>query len=107
MKDWNDFDGELSDLLQETAIDHDPGDSFDKSVLRTAKLDYHSRTLKFWAPALIGALVAALGLLATIEMVYFAPVAKPLILKGHEAKAEKKPPLIPEVIDQSGDSVVR
>lgn len=103
MKDWDDLDSELSSLLQDSAIEHDPGDRFDQTVVRTAKLNYHARTLRFWTPAILGGLVAALGLLAAIEMVYFAPSAQPLILKGHEAKAQRQQPLIPEVIEQSGD----
>lgn len=105
MKNFDEFDGELSELLRDVAIEHDPGDNFDKSVVRTAKLNFHARTLRFWAPAILGALVAALGFLAAIEMVYFAPIAKPIILKGREAKAEKRQPLIPEYIEQSGDPI--
>ena len=49
-------DQDLSELLCESAIDHEVGQDFVNRVVREAKLDFHSRTLKFWAPVLFQSL---------------------------------------------------
>lgn len=93
------IDEELSAILRQAAIDHEPCADFDKRVLNQVKLNFHARTLKFWAPAIFGALLAAVGLLATFEAIYFAPVSKPINFKGQEARSKVKEPLIPETLD--------
>jgi hypothetical protein len=92
---------DLADALLEAEIQHDTGDAFVRKVSREAMLDYHSRTVKFWLPAVFGAAIAALAVMATIEIVCFAPAKAKVDHRGHEAKLDPTPSL-PDVTDPGG-----
>lgn len=97
---------DLDALLQDATFEPEPNESFDSSVLRQVKLDRSARTLKFWMPAIIGALIAGVAVLSAVEVVGFSPTRKPAKLTGQEAKAA--PQLeIPDFRDPSGTVDVR
>ena len=78
-------------VFQDAAIQHDPGESFDKSVLREITLDRHARTDKFWMPAIVSALVAGVAVLSAVEVICFAPVRNSPNLRGQEARVQASP----------------
>lgn len=82
---------DLDQVFKEAAIRHDPGESFDKGVLREINLDRHFRTVRFWMPAIVSALVAGVAVLSAIEVVCFAPARKAVDVRGQEARMDKGP----------------
>ncbi len=98
----------LSQVLQTGSIDFDPGEQFDSLVLREVKLDWHARTLKFWAPAIVSAIVAGLAVLSAIEVVCIAPSRKQADLHGKEARLERRQtPVIPDLKDATANTIVK
>jgi hypothetical protein len=98
----HEFELEGLDLaLKEATIEHDPGEGFDKGVLRRVLLDRGARTVKFWMPAFFGALVAGLAVLSAIEVVSIAPARKTVNVRGQEARADRRP-VIPDFSDPGG-----
>ena len=94
------FEG-LDLMLKEATIEHDPGEGFDKSVIRRVVLDRGARTLKFWMPAIVGAIVAGVAVLSAVEVVSMAPARKAVNVRGQEARAVKRP-AIPDFSDPGG-----
>lgn len=89
---------QFESLLLEAALLPDPGEEFDRSVLRQVRLDRHARTLKFWMPAILGALIAGVAVLSAVEVVGFSPARKAPRLAGQEARANPRL-VIPEFQD--------
>ena len=97
----NGSDDAISELLSQCELEHDPGSSFDKVILREVRLDQHSRTLKFWMPAIAAALLAGMALLTTIEVVTTPTTKASPKITGQEAKLEKNLS-IPDFRDPGG-----
>ena len=94
------FEG-LDLMLKEASIEHDPGEGFDRSVIRRVVLDRGARTLKFWMPAIVGAFVAGVAVLSAVEVVSMAPARKAVNVRGQEARAVRRP-AIPDFSDPGG-----
>lgn len=88
-------------MLKEATIEHDPGEVFDKGVIRRVVLDRGARTLKFWMPALVGAIVAGVAVLSAVEVVSMGPSRKAANVRGQEAKLDRRP-AIPDFRDPGG-----
>ena len=86
-----DLSSEFEFAMHDAAIQHDPGEAFDKVVLREVSLDRHARTVKFWLPAIVGALVAGLAVLSAVEVVCFSPTRNNVDVSGQEAQATVTP----------------
>ncbi|MBS1721506.1 MAG: hypothetical protein JSS66_00700 [Armatimonadetes bacterium] len=92
-------DEEIGLLVQDAVMEHDPGEAFDQSVVREAILEYHSRTLRFWMPAILGAMVGGVALLAALELLLLSPARVKPNVRGQEAKVERQVPTIPDFTD--------
>lgn len=84
MSDRPDPRDPLSALLGQHAIEHDPGDAFDRKVVGAWRLQRSARTFEFWRPAIIGAILASVALVAVVQVLTAKP--KPPVLKGQEAR---------------------
>lgn len=74
----------LSALLGQHAIEHDPGEEFDRKVVGAWRLQRSARTFEFWRPAIIGAILACFALVAVVQVLTAKPT--PAVLEGQEAK---------------------
>lgn len=68
---------------------------FDEKLVRRLRLDRGSRTLAYWSPVVVGAVLAGIAGLALIQVVSFRPEPRPAVLEGREARRVDLP-VIPD-----------
>lgn len=79
--------------LEASVISSEGSDGFEHRVIRRYRVESSTRSLAFWSPALIGAAVAAVALLAVLQMLISGPDLKPIDIRGQEASRQTTPPL--------------
>lgn len=77
--------------LRAAALDPEPSEGFDDRLAMRFELYRRSRTLRFWAPAIVGAALAGVAALAIVELLSTAPEHRQPVLDGHEAKRVELP----------------
>jgi len=91
---------EIEDSLEEQGLDALRGlavaeeadvPSFDRRVLRRWRVQSVKQTARYWTPALCGAAVAAIALLAMLQILSAAQGPKPLSTPGTEAQRSDRP----------------
>lgn len=95
-------------MLRMCSMDAAPSAGFDDRVLRRIQLDRRKSSLSYWSPAIVGAAVACLALLAALQM-----IARPTSLpnfRGPGADARRiesnQGPLIPALRVEPRDQSV-
>ncbi len=80
------FEAETSavDALRTADEGYDPGEAFNTKVLRRWRVE-QNRGIAYWSPALIGAGVAALAILAALQMISRAERFQSLDMRGSAA----------------------
>ncbi|MCW5937923.1 MAG: hypothetical protein KIT11_11530 [Fimbriimonadaceae bacterium] len=96
----------LFEVLRENALDPDVGEQFDRRVLREWRLRSATKTIRFWTPALMGAAVAAMAVLAVLQLLLASPDVPRAELHGQEAR-RSEPVAIPTMLDPSTGTAVR
>lgn len=80
------------------AIEPESSDfAFEDRVIRRFKLERSRKSLIYWSPAVVGAAIAGIAILAALQMIA-APQQMPVFRGSGEAmKIEKPGPMIPEI----------
>lgn len=85
-------------MLRMAAIDAQPAPQFEERVLRRYKVQRVQASLQFWSPALIGAFVAGITVLAALQIVSNSSSLPALQTPGGQAYREVgKSPVFPTV----------
>jgi hypothetical protein len=78
--------------------DHDAPDHFENRVIRRWRVQSVKETATYWSPAICGAIVAAVALLAMFQLLGRSSTLKPLSVTGSEARRSEPPkPVFPNV----------
>ena len=73
-------------LLVNSAFELEIDDSFDARVLRLAKVSAAKDSLRYWAPAIVGAAIACMALTASLQLVSRTSDSAAQPAKGSEAR---------------------
>ena len=73
-------------VLRSATIEPSPDKSFESRVLRRWRIERRSRALSYWAPTVVGAVVAGAAILAVLQILLSSPVGDPADLAGREAQ---------------------
>lgn len=77
----------LGMLLRGSALTAQPSEDFDRQLMLRWKDELRARrTLVYWSPTIIGASVAAIALLALLQLLTGASKVNPVDITGHEAR---------------------
>lgn len=63
-------------------------EDFNEKIVRRVHLDQRRQTLQYWSPVLVGAVTAAAGLLALIQIMSQAPDSASPVFTDQEARLE-------------------
>ncbi len=74
------------DFLRSSAIEPEPDPTFESRFIRRWRVEQRARTVSYWMPAVVGAVVASVALLAVIQILFASPVKRDIDLKGREAQ---------------------
>lgn len=55
-------------MLRQSTLDADPGDAFDRRVIRRVKTQTVREGFRYWSPVALGATLAMIGLLAAMQL---------------------------------------
>ena len=79
---------------------------FERRVIRRFQVQSVRATASYWSPAICGAVVAAVALLAMIQLLGRSATMKPISVTGSEARrSEPAKPVFPDV-EPAGDTAV-
>lgn len=77
----------MSLLLRGSIVAASPSEAFDQKLISRWQEELRARrTLVYWSPTLIGASVAAIALLALLQLLTGTSKVNPVDLTGHEAR---------------------
>lgn len=79
------------DALRACALEPEPSPEFDRKLAGKRLLAERSRTLRFWAPAFLGATLAGVAALALVQLLATTPEQRHPSLRGHEARRADLP----------------
>jgi anti-sigma factor RsiW len=74
------------EFLKTSAIEPEPDPTFESRFIRRWRVERRARTVSYWLPAVVGAVVASVALLAVLQILFAAPVREKVDLKGREAQ---------------------
>ncbi len=79
--------GAALNFLQHEEIRYEGEDEFERAVVRDWRLEKEARkALRYYAPTALGAAVAAMALLAILQILTNSARMQPIDLRGHEAR---------------------
>lgn len=88
-------------MLRLIAVEPEVAPNFNERVLRRWRVRSVQESLRFWSPAVLGGLVAALLVLASLQLVSRSSQLPTVKLNGHEARRLNPPDTVfTNVIDQ-------
>lgn len=99
---------EAFSMLRGLAVEDEQGYSerFETRVIRRWKLNSVRDTATYWSPAICGAVIAAVALLAIFQLLGRGSTMPPLSVTGSEARRTELPkPVFPDT-DKTGDASV-
>jgi len=89
-------------MLRTAALEPELPPNFNERVIRRWRVRSVQESIRFWSPAFIGAFVAALLLLASLQLVSRSAQLPTVNLNGHEArKISLQDPIFPNIIEES------
>jgi predicted anti-sigma-YlaC factor YlaD len=95
-------------MLRMAAMDPEPAPQFEERVLRRYKVEAVRASLQFWSPALVGALVAGVAVLAALQIVSNSARLPALPTPGGQAFREVgRSPAFPDIGRTPPRSIVR
>ena len=95
-------------MLRMAAIDAEPGPLFEQRVLRRYRIQIVHESLNFWSPAIIGACVAGVLVLAALQIVSNSSRLPAIRAPGTEAhRSIDRTPAFPEIFATPPPSVPR
>lgn len=74
------------EFLRSNVIEPEPDPTFESRFIRRWRVERRARTVSYWMPAVVGAVVASVALLAVLQILFAAPVRDKVDLKGREAQ---------------------
>ena len=95
-------------MLRMSAIDADPAPQFEERVLRRYRVQTVHESLHFWSPAIIGAFVASVLVLAALQIVSNSSKLPAIRTPGSEAhRTVERTPAFPEITPSPSRPVAR
>lgn len=91
-------------MLRGSALEPELPANFNERVLRRWHVRSVQESLRFWSPALLGGLVAALLVLASLQLVSRSAQLPTVNLNGHEARRISPPDTVFTNILEPGDA---
>lgn len=86
-------------MLRMAAIDAEPAPQFEERVLRRYRVQKVHESLSFWSPAIIGACVASVLVLAALQIVSNSSKLPAIRTPGTEAhRSVDRTPAFPEIV---------
>jgi hypothetical protein len=74
------------EFLRSASIEPEPDPTFESRFIRRWRVERRSRTVSYWMPAVVGAVVASVALLAVLQILFAAPGKSRIDLKDREAQ---------------------
>ena len=74
------------EYLRTSAIEPTPDPTFESRFIRRWRVERRSRVVSYWMPAVVGAVVASVALLAVIQILFSSPIKRSIDLQGREAQ---------------------
>jgi hypothetical protein len=90
-------------MLRDSALEHVPDANFDERVLRKLKVAQVRSGFQYWSPAMIGAAVASVVLLAALQMIA-QPSNLPTIKMPGGSAFRYSSPQLPELTNISKET---
>lgn len=79
------------DLLRSAALQVEVTDSFEERLVRRARNRAAAESLRYWSPALIGAALAGIAMLAALQIVTRGSSLPPVNVPGAETRRYERP----------------
>jgi anti-sigma factor RsiW len=79
------------DLLRSAALEVEVTDSFEDRLVRLARNRAAAESLRYWSPALIGAALAGIAMLAALQIVTRGSSLPPVNVPGAETRRYERP----------------
>ena len=95
------------DLLVGASLEPNPSVGFDRRTLRRWRVRRARASAAYWSPAMIGASVAALAVLAALQMLTHSSQLPTLRPKQEQGRNELRAPLILDLQLKPGSTIVR
>ncbi len=83
------------DILREQALEPEPTPNFESKVIRQYRIEAKRSSLRYWSPAVVGAAVAGLVVLAAMQMIAQSSQLPSFKVPAGEARLSK--PAIPNL----------
>lgn len=93
--------------LRAVALEPAVDDSFNTRVLRVWRVRRTKSSIWYWSPALAGASVAAVALLAVLQLIANSRDLRPINVPGAEVRRESWTGPFPELRPPTGGTLVR
>jgi hypothetical protein len=77
--------------LRSAAIEPQPDPGFESRFIRVWRIERRSRAVSYWMPAVAGAVVAGVALLAVLQILFSSPARENADLKNREARGPVLP----------------
>ena len=74
------------EFLRSSVIEPEPDPTFESRFIRRWRVERRARTVSYWMPAVVGAVVASVALLAVLQILFAAPSRQRMDTKGREAQ---------------------
>ena len=84
-------------MLRGMAMEHEVSRAFDERVIRRLRVQTVKESLNYWSPAVLGAAIACLAVLAAMQMMSKPSSLPPLHMGATEARHMTSGPVYPEL----------
>lgn len=74
------------EFLKSNVIEPEPDPTFESRFIRRWRVEKRARAVSYWMPAVVGAVVASVALLAVLQILFAAPGSEKIDLEGREAQ---------------------